>query len=66
MWARHPASLDALGTVVHVRRDRSKDLAASCGIVALFASTDEDVMQKIASSPAGPIPSPVGRIGCSF
>jgi 3-hydroxyisobutyrate dehydrogenase-like beta-hydroxyacid dehydrogenase len=45
VWARHPGSLDALGNVAHVRHDNSKDLAASCDIVALCVSTDEDVMQ---------------------
>ena len=45
VWARHLGSLDALGNVAHVRHDDSKDLAASCDIVALCVSTDEDVMQ---------------------
>ena len=45
VWARHPGSLDALGNVAHVRHDASPDLAASCNIVALCVSTDEDVMQ---------------------
>ena len=45
MWARHLGLLDALGNVAHVRHDDSKDLAASCNIVALCVSTDEDVMQ---------------------
>ena len=45
VWARHPGSLDALGNVAHVRHDDSKELAASCDIVALCVSTDEDVMQ---------------------
>jgi NAD binding domain of 6-phosphogluconate dehydrogenase len=45
VWARRPGSLDALGNVAHVRPDDSRDLAASCGIVALCVSTDEDVIQ---------------------
>src|SRR5262249_47749984 len=45
VWARRPGSLDALGTVAHVCHDNIKDLAASCDIVALCVSTDEDVMQ---------------------
>ncbi len=45
VWARRPSSLDALGNVAHVRHGDSKDLAASCDIVALCVSTDEDVMQ---------------------
>jgi 3-hydroxyisobutyrate dehydrogenase-like beta-hydroxyacid dehydrogenase len=45
VWARHPGSLDALGNVAHVRHDDRKDPAASCDIVALCVSTDDDVMQ---------------------
>jgi 3-hydroxyisobutyrate dehydrogenase-like beta-hydroxyacid dehydrogenase len=45
VWARRPNSLDALGTVAHIRHDTTSDLAASCDIVALCVSTDEDVMQ---------------------
>jgi 3-hydroxyisobutyrate dehydrogenase-like beta-hydroxyacid dehydrogenase len=45
VWARHPGSLDALGNVAYIRHDASHDLAASCDIVALCVSTDEDVMQ---------------------
>lgn len=45
VWARRPGSLNALGNVTHVRHDDSQALAASCDIVALCVSTDEDVMQ---------------------
>jgi len=45
VWPRRLGSLDALGNVAHVRHDDSKDLAASCDIVALCVSTNEDVMQ---------------------
>jgi 3-hydroxyisobutyrate dehydrogenase-like beta-hydroxyacid dehydrogenase len=45
VWARRPNSLEALGTVAHIRHDTTSDLAASCDIVALCVSTDEDVMQ---------------------
>jgi 3-hydroxyisobutyrate dehydrogenase-like beta-hydroxyacid dehydrogenase len=44
VWARRPDSLDALGNVAHVRHDDSTDLAASCDIVALCVSTDDDIM----------------------
>ncbi len=44
VWARRPDSLDALGNVAHVRHDDSTDLAASCDIVALGVSTDDDIM----------------------
>jgi 3-hydroxyisobutyrate dehydrogenase-like beta-hydroxyacid dehydrogenase len=45
VWARRSGALDALGNVAHVRHDARPDLAASCDIVALCVSTDEDVMQ---------------------
>jgi 3-hydroxyisobutyrate dehydrogenase-like beta-hydroxyacid dehydrogenase len=45
VWPRRLGSLDALGNVAHVRHDDSKDPAASCDIVALCVSTNEDVMQ---------------------
>jgi 3-hydroxyisobutyrate dehydrogenase-like beta-hydroxyacid dehydrogenase len=45
VWARRPASLDALGDLAHVRHDGMADLAASCDIAGLCVSTDEGVMQ---------------------
>jgi 3-hydroxyisobutyrate dehydrogenase-like beta-hydroxyacid dehydrogenase len=45
VWARRPSSLEALGNVAHIRHDTISVLAASCDIVALCVSTDEDVMQ---------------------
>jgi 3-hydroxyisobutyrate dehydrogenase-like beta-hydroxyacid dehydrogenase len=44
-WARRPTSLDGLRGVPHVRHDDVRDLAASCDIVGLCVSTDEDVLQ---------------------
>lgn len=44
-WARRPGSLDALGSVAHVRHDDPKDLAASCDVVSFCVGTDEDVVQ---------------------
>lgn len=46
-WARRPASLDGLRGVPHVRHDGVRDLAASCEIVGLCVSTDEDVLQLV-------------------
>jgi 3-hydroxyisobutyrate dehydrogenase-like beta-hydroxyacid dehydrogenase len=43
-WAPRPGSLNALG-VAHIRHNDINDIAASCDIVALCVSTDEDVMQ---------------------
>ncbi len=48
VWARRPGSPDALSSVAYVCHDNVKDLAASCDIVALCVSTDEDVMQTVA------------------
>jgi 3-hydroxyisobutyrate dehydrogenase-like beta-hydroxyacid dehydrogenase len=45
VWARRPASLDALGGTSHIRHRDVKDLAAACDIVGLCASTDDDVLQ---------------------
>jgi 6-phosphogluconate dehydrogenase (decarboxylating) len=45
VWSRRPSSLEALGNVAHIRHDTNSDLAASCDIVALCVSTDEDVIQ---------------------
>jgi len=47
VWARHPGSLDALGDAAYVRHDDTKDLAASCDVVGLCVSTDDDVMQVV-------------------
>ncbi len=49
VWARRPTSLDALGNVAHIRHDAISNLAASCDIVALCVSTDEDVIQIVTS-----------------
>jgi hypothetical protein len=35
VWARHPGSLDALGTVAYARHDDTKDLAASVVVTPL-------------------------------
>ena len=45
VWARRPASLDALAGTSHVRHGDAKDLAAACDIVGLCVSTDDDVLQ---------------------
>ena len=41
----NPVPLAALGNIAHVRHNDSKDLAASCDIVALCVSSNEDVMR---------------------
>ncbi|WP_329239384.1 NAD(P)-dependent oxidoreductase [Actinoallomurus sp. NBC_01490] len=46
-WARRPTSLDGLRGVSHVRHDGIRDLAASCDIVGLCVSTDEDVLRLV-------------------
>ena len=45
LWARRPASLDALGGVPHHRHDTVQELAAACDIVCLCVGTDDDVLQ---------------------
>jgi 3-hydroxyisobutyrate dehydrogenase-like beta-hydroxyacid dehydrogenase len=44
VWARRPASLEALAGVPHARHENVQDLAAASDIVALCVSTDEDVL----------------------
>src|SRR6202034_2973525 len=39
VWARRPASLDALGGTSHVRHGEVSDLAGACDIVGLCLST---------------------------
>lgn len=51
VWARRPASLDALGVVAHVRHDGIADLAAACDIVGLCVSTDEANLQIVTGGP---------------
>lgn len=46
-WARRSTSLDGLRGVPHVRHDGIRELAASCDIVGLCVSTDEDVLQLV-------------------
>ena len=46
-WARRPTSLDGLRGVPHVRHGDLRDLAASCDIVGLCVSTDDDVLQLV-------------------
>ena len=48
VWARHPASLDVLGDVPHVRHHTTRDLGAACDVVGLCVATDDDVMQVVA------------------
>ena len=45
VWARRPASVEALGDVPHVRHDTTRDLGAACDIVGLCVGTDDDVLQ---------------------
>src|SRR3984957_18319384 len=45
VWARRPASIDALGDAPYVRHDDVEGLGASCDIVGLCVGTDEDVLQ---------------------
>lgn len=45
VWARHPASLDALGDTEYVSHDTTKDLGAACGVVGLCVDTDDANMQ---------------------
>lgn len=45
VWARRPASLEALSDVPHVRHDSTRDLGAACDIVGLCVGTDDDVLQ---------------------
>jgi len=47
VWARHPASLDALGGTSHVRHGEVENLAGACDIVCLCLSTDDDVTQLV-------------------
>jgi 3-hydroxyisobutyrate dehydrogenase-like beta-hydroxyacid dehydrogenase len=49
VWARHPASLDALGATSHVRHGEVKNLAGACDIVCLCLSADDDVTQVVTS-----------------
>lgn len=53
VWARRPASLDALGDTPHVRHDTIADLGAACDIVALCVSTDEDVLRIVSGELLG-------------
>jgi len=45
VWARRPESLLALGDTPHLPHDDVQSLAASCDVVALCVSTDEDVLR---------------------
>ena len=45
VWARRPASFEALHGVPHVRHDSTHDLGAACDIVGLCVTTDDDVMK---------------------
>ena len=45
VWARRPASLDALGGVPHHRHDTVEEPAAACDIVCLCVGTDDDVLR---------------------
>ena len=45
VWARRPASIDALGHTPHVRHDDIEGLGASCDVVGLCVATDEDILQ---------------------
>jgi 3-hydroxyisobutyrate dehydrogenase-like beta-hydroxyacid dehydrogenase len=45
VWARRPASLDALADVPHHRHDTVEELAAACDVVCLCVGTDDDVLQ---------------------
>jgi 3-hydroxyisobutyrate dehydrogenase-like beta-hydroxyacid dehydrogenase len=45
VWARRPASLDALADTPHVRHDTVVLLAEACDSVELCVSTDEDVLR---------------------
>jgi 3-hydroxyisobutyrate dehydrogenase-like beta-hydroxyacid dehydrogenase len=47
VWARRPASLQALDDVPHVRHDTTPDLGAASDIVGLCVATDDDVMQVV-------------------
>ena len=47
VWARHPASLDALGGTSHVRHGEVDDLAGACDIMGLCVSTDDDVRRLV-------------------
>src|ERR1700729_915950 len=47
VWARHPASLDALGGTPHVRHGEVDDLAGACDIMGLCVSTDDDVRRLV-------------------
>ncbi len=49
VWARRPASLNALGGTPHIRHGRLKDLAAACDIVGLCVRRDDDVLQLVTS-----------------
>ena len=71
VWARRPASLDALAGAPHVRHGDAKDLAAACDIVGLCVSTDDDVLQIApswanSSAAARPCPEPVPVINATF
>lgn len=45
VWARRPASLEALGDTPHTAHATLTELAAASDIVALCVSTDEDVLR---------------------
>jgi 3-hydroxyisobutyrate dehydrogenase-like beta-hydroxyacid dehydrogenase len=45
VWARRPASLQALGDVPYVRHHTTHDLGAACDTVGLCVGTDDDVME---------------------
>jgi 3-hydroxyisobutyrate dehydrogenase-like beta-hydroxyacid dehydrogenase len=45
VWARRPASLEALGDAPHTAHAALPELAAASDIVALCVSTDEDVLR---------------------
>jgi 3-hydroxyisobutyrate dehydrogenase-like beta-hydroxyacid dehydrogenase len=45
VWARRPASLQALGTAPYTAHATVAELASACDIVLLCVSTDEDVLR---------------------
>ena len=44
VWARRPASADALGETPYVRHESVADLAGAVNVVGFCVSTDEDVL----------------------
>ncbi len=45
VWARRPASMDALGDAAHVRHQSIGDLGADTDMVSLCVPTDDDVLR---------------------